>query len=172
VKQPQQPPCGNRRAQIAGELAERFIQDRLSVAELALLVGRRPSTVRRLLNEAGVQAAGPACVGLGQQETARILARRYEGGASIAALVRQTGMDKRVIRAALVEAGVVLPPRHSLTTGEAEQVVARYRAGESIRAVAAGIGCSYGTIRAALHAAQVTLRARGSNRCQVVRPCP
>lgn len=172
VERAQQPLLGKRRWRVAAELAERFIQDQVSVAELARLVGRRPSTVRRLLDEAGIQTAGSACVGLSEQETGRILARRYERGASIAALVRQTGMDKRVIRAMLVAAGVVLPVQHSLTADEAQQVVARYRAGDSIRTVAAGIGCSYGTIRAALHTAKIPLRARGDNRHQIVRPCP
>lgn len=171
MKHPQQPLCGRRRARIAADLAERFIQDQLSVAELSTLVRRRPSTVRRLLTEAGIQTTGPACVGLSKQETARILARRYEAGASIVALVRQTGMDKRAIRTMLVDAGVDLPVSHPLTADEAEQVVARYQAGESIRTLAASMGCSYGTIRAALHAAQVPMRPRGDNRHQGGRPC-
>lgn len=155
-----QPLYGKRRARIAAEVAERFIEDGLSVHELADLVGRRPVLVRRLLDEAGIQAARP-CVGFGEQEMARILARRYEGGASIAALVRQTGMDKRVIRGLLVKAGLVLPVRCSVTTEGAEYVVARYKAGDSIRMLVANIGYSYGTIRTILQASGTQLRPRG-----------
>lgn len=156
----QQKLYGKRRAQIAGEVAERFIEDGLSVQELADLVGRRPALVRRLLDEAGIQAERP-CVGFSEQETAGILARRYEGGASIAALVQQTGMDKRVIRGLLVKAGLVLPVRSPVTPDGAEKVVARYKAGESIRMLVAGIGYSYGTIRTILQASGTQLRPRG-----------
>jgi lambda repressor-like predicted transcriptional regulator len=153
---------GKRRERIAAEVAERFARDRMSVHELASQLGRRPSVVRRLLDEAGVQAAGTPCVGIGEVETARTLARRYEGGASISALVRQTGLDKRVIRGMLSRQGVHLPERHSPDGEQAEQIATRYRAGESIRTLAASMGCSYGTVRTVLLAAGVELRPRGS----------
>ncbi|HEY2701651.1 MAG TPA: helix-turn-helix domain-containing protein [Pseudonocardiaceae bacterium] len=153
---------GKRRARIAAEVAERFARDRMSVHELASQLGRRPSVVRRLLGEAGVQAAGAPCVGISDQETAQTLARRYEGGASISALVRQTGLDKRVIRGMLSNQGVALPERHSPSSQEAEQIASRYRAGESIRTLAASTGCSYGTVRSVLLTIGVVLRPRGS----------
>ncbi|HJP79834.1 MAG TPA: helix-turn-helix domain-containing protein [Pseudonocardiaceae bacterium] len=153
---------GKRRERIAAEVAERFARDRMSVHELASQLGRRPSVVRRLLDEAGVQAAGTPCVGISEQETAQTLARRYEGGASISALVRQTGLDKRVIRGMLSRQGVALPERHSPSAEQSEEIAARYRAGESIRTLAASTGCSYGTVRSALLATGVELRPRGS----------
>jgi lambda repressor-like predicted transcriptional regulator len=153
---------GKRRERIAAEVAERFTRERVSVHELANELGRRPSVVRRLLDEAGVRAAGTPCVGISEQETASTLARRYSHGASISALVRQTGLDKRVIRNLLSSVGVVLPVRHSPTGEQAEWIADRYRAGASIRALAASTGCSYGTIRAALLANGVSLRPRGS----------
>jgi lambda repressor-like predicted transcriptional regulator len=153
---------GKRRERIAAEVAERFARDRMSVHELASQLGRRPSVVRRLLDEAGVQAAGAPCVGISEQETARTLARRYESGASISALVRQTGLDKRVIRGMLSGQGVALPERHSPSAAQAQEIATRYRAGESIRTLAASTGCSYGTIRTVLLSAGVELRPRGS----------
>ncbi len=153
---------GKRRQRIAAELAERFARERVSVHELASELGRRPSVVRRLLGEAGVRAAGTPCVGISEQETASTLARRYCDGASISALVRQTGLDKRVIRDLLSRAGVALPVRHSPTGEQTAWITERYRSGESIRALATSTGCSYGTIRAALLANGVALRPRGS----------
>jgi hypothetical protein len=155
---------GQRRTQLAADIAQRFVQDRLSVQELASQVGHRPVVVRRLLDEAGIYDAGRTLVGTDEQETARNLARRYRQTGSIAALVRETGMDKRLIRRALVDAGVSLPVMRSLSQDEVERVAARYRDGESIRTLAASFGCSYGTIRTVLHAAHVQLRPRGSGR--------
>ena len=134
----------------------------MSVHELASQLGRRPSVVRRLLDEAGVQAAGTPCVGIGEQETARTLARRYESGASISSLVRQTGLDKRVIRGMLSGQGVALPERHSPSREQAAQIASRYQDGESIRTLASSTGCSYGTVRSVLLSAGVELRPRGS----------
>lgn len=155
---------GKRRARIRLEVAERFVQDRSTVFELADQIGRRPGVVRRLLDEAGIREAGRSLVGTDEQETARSLVRRYTDGASIAALVRATGLDKRVIRGMLVSQGVVLPERHSLADDELDQVEVRYRAGESIRELAVSYGISYGTVRAALLALGVELRPRGTTR--------
>jgi hypothetical protein len=153
---------GKHRDRFRAEVAKWFVTDRMTVHDIATMTAKRPSVVRRLLNEAGIAEADTQCVGLSEQETAQSLTRRYEAGASITDLVRQTGMDKRVIRRFLVAAGVDLPVAHSVTGEESAQVVARYRAGDSIRTLAGSIGCSYGTIRAALLAAGVQLRPRGA----------
>lgn len=153
---------GKRRDLARSDVTTWFVTDRMSVSEIATKLGRRPSVIRRLLDEAGVRGTDRHCIGLSELETAESLARRYEAGASISELVRQTGMDKRVIRGFLVQAGVDLPVAHSVTGEETTRIVARYRAGESIRALAASIGCSYGTIRATLQTARVELRPRGS----------
>jgi hypothetical protein len=158
---------GQRRKQLAADLARRFAHDRLSVQELASQLGRRPAVVRRLLDEAGIYESDRIMVGTDEQTTAHGLARRYKQTGSIAALVRETGMDKRVIRRKLMDAGVSLPDRHSLSAEEEDQAIARYRAGASIRTVAASIGSSYGTIRAALHTAHVELRPRGNRHAPV-----
>jgi hypothetical protein len=153
--------CGKQRARIRLEVAERFVQDRSTVFELADQIGRRPGVVRRLLDEAGIREAGRSLIGTDEQETARSLARRYTEGASIAALVRATGLDKRAIRAMLVSQGVALPGRHSLTGDELHQVEALYQAGDSIRELAVSYGSSYGTVRSALLALGVKLRPKG-----------
>lgn len=154
---------GERRKRLAANVARRYVQDRLSVQELARQLGRRPTLVRRLLDEAGICDAGRTLVGTDEQETASTLARRYQRAGSIAALVRETGMDKRAIRSKLLDAGTSLPVRHRLSPDDVTEAVARYRTGESIRTVATRIGCSYGTVRAALHAAQVQVRPRGAS---------
>jgi hypothetical protein len=152
---------GHRREQLAADVAQRFVQDRMSVHDLASQLGRRPAVVRRLLDEAGIYDASRTMIGTDDQQTARNVARRYAQVGSISALVRETGMDKRVIRSMLVGAGVPLPTRHSLTDSETEQIAARYLDGASIRQLAKYFGASYGTVRAALLAARVKIRPRG-----------
>jgi hypothetical protein len=96
-------------------------------------------------------------------------------GESISALVRATGLDKRVIRGMLVAEGMTLPDRRSLGSDEVDQVATRYRAGESICELAVSFGTSYGTVRAALLAARIQPRPRGYHpgvAARVTRPLP
>lgn len=153
---------GKRRKRIAAEVAERFIRERASVHDLAQELGHRPVVIRNLLTEAGISVADVPCIGVSDTEAAATLARRYSAGASITELVRLTGMDKRVVRALLVQADVELPERHSTTSEDAQQIVDGYRAGASIRTLASLTGCSYGTVRAILLSRQVRLRRRGA----------
>lgn len=156
------PLTGKRRVHIAAEVAERFIRDQAGVHELAKELGRRPAVVRHLLAEAGICMADVPCIGVSDEETAATLARRYSAGASIAELVRLTGLDKRIVRKLLVLAGVSLPERHSTTGQEAQRIIAGYRTGASIRTLAADTGFSYSTAREILVAHKVPLRPRGA----------
>lgn len=61
-------PRGRRRAEFATELAERFCDNPVPVEDLAAEVGRSPSFVRRLLEEAGVRMGGMTCVGMPEHE--------------------------------------------------------------------------------------------------------
>lgn len=153
---------GKHRQRVAAAIAERFVRDRIGVHELAAELGRRPAVVRHLLEEAGLCIADVPCIGISDEDTAATLARRYSAGASIVELVRLTGIDKRIVRRLLIQAGVTLPQRHETTTQDAQQIVADYRAGASLRTLANSIGCSYGTVRAILLANEVQLRPRGA----------
>lgn len=153
---------GRQRVQAAAALAERFDPDRLPIRELATEVNRRPSMVRRLLDEAGVHAQGASCVGVAESEVVAALSARYRDGVPIETLSRDTGIDRRVVRRLLTEAGVPLRERHPLPHDQAGWVVEQYRAGATLRRLAELTGCSYSTIRRVLLLAGVTLRAPGS----------
>ncbi|MCA1706087.1 MAG: hypothetical protein LC808_23635 [Actinobacteria bacterium] len=152
---------GQQRQQVAARLAQRFGHDRVPIHDLAREVERRPSTVRRLLDEAGVHAEDTSCVGLNEAELAAMLAARYREGAPIEALSRDTGIDRRVVRKLLTEAGVALRARQPLPADQIDWVIEQYRAGVTLRGLAELSGCSYSTIRRTLQMAGVTLRAPG-----------
>jgi lambda repressor-like predicted transcriptional regulator len=158
-----EPLRGQRRQQLAHTLASRFRRGETSIHKLATELGRRPSTVRRLLNEAGIEVGDGPIVGAAEPHLASELARRYHGGASIAALARQTGIDRRAIRRLLVSAGVSLPDRGARPDGMADTLIQRYNQGASIRSLAALAGCSYSTVRTLLLDEGVTLRSRSSS---------
>ncbi|MGH3907133.1 MAG: helix-turn-helix domain-containing protein [Pseudonocardiaceae bacterium] len=98
VDQPVRPLRGLARRQLADELAQRFQQGPMLIVDLAAEVGRSPSLVRRLLEEAGVRTGGMSCVGMPEAQLVPILAARYRSGVSIDRLHRETGIDWRVIR--------------------------------------------------------------------------
>jgi hypothetical protein len=100
---------GHEREQVAAALAQRFVHEHVTIHELAREVGRRPSLVRRLLNEAGVCAENSPCVGVGESEVTATLARRYRSGVSIERLSEETGIDRRAVRRLLCDAGVSPP---------------------------------------------------------------
>lgn len=157
---------GQQRQEIAAALAERFRRDRMSIQDLAREVNRRPSTVRRLLDEAGVQAEGAACVGVGESDIAATLAARYRSGVPIETLSQDTGIDRRVIRQLLTESGVTLRTRQPLPPERVDWVIDQYRAGATLRALAEITGCSYSTIRRTLRLAGVALRSPGGRSAQ------
>ncbi|ALG06251.1 hypothetical protein AOZ06_04285 [Kibdelosporangium phytohabitans] len=99
-------------------------------------------------------------VGTDESSLAAELARRYLRGATITDLGRQTGIDRRVIRRHLIDAGVSLPDRGARPNALAETLVERYQRGASIRSLADFAGCSYSTVRALLLDEGVTLRSR------------
>jgi hypothetical protein len=92
---------GRRRQQFAATLADRYLAGETSILQLARDVGRRPSLVRRLLEEAGIDVTIPSAE----------LTGLYRGGQSIAALACGTELDRRAVRRLLTEAGVTFPPR-------------------------------------------------------------
>lgn len=153
---------GQHRVQLAAALAERFDPDRVPIRDLATEVNRRPSTVRRLLDEAGVHAEGASCVGATESDIVGALSARYRQGVPIEKLSQDTGIDRRVVRRLLTEAGVSLRERRSLPSGQADWVVEQYRAGVTLRRLAELTGCSYSTIRRALLLAEVALRSPGT----------
>lgn len=152
---------GQQRQEVAAALAERFGHDGLPIRDLAREVNRRPSTVRRLLDEAGVCADGASCVGIAESEIVAALAVRYRGGVPIETLSRDTGIDRRVVRQLLIEAGVPLRTRQPLPHDRVDWVVEQYRVGATLRALAELTGCSYSTIRRTLQLAGVALRSPG-----------
>ncbi|MCA1707840.1 MAG: hypothetical protein LC808_33030 [Actinobacteria bacterium] len=155
---------GQQREQIAAALAHRFVQEQVSIRDLASELGRRPSLIRRLLDEAGVCADTTSCVGVAESEIATVLAARYRDGVPIEQLSDDTGIDRRVIRRLLTEAGVSRPERHPLPVDQSDWVVEQYRAGVSLRELAKQTSCSYSTIRRVLLQAGVALRSSGTTR--------
>jgi lambda repressor-like predicted transcriptional regulator len=151
---------GEPRRRLAQALADRFQRGDASIQQLATEYGRRPSTIRRLLQEAGVTMDDGPMVGVPVNRLASTLASRYRNGASIAALVRQTGIDRRAIRALLISAGISLPERGTRPDDMADMLALRYHEGASIRDLADLAGCSYSTIRTLLLDSGVTLRTQ------------
>lgn len=153
---------GPQRERVAAALAERFDPERVPIRELASKINRRPSMVRRLLDEAGVHAEGAPCVGITESEVAAALATRYREGAPIDRLSRDTGIDRRVVRRLLIEAKVPLRERRPPPPNQTDWVVEQYRAGATLRKLAELTGCSYSTIRRILVLAGVALRSPGT----------
>ncbi|MGH3941627.1 MAG: helix-turn-helix domain-containing protein [Pseudonocardiaceae bacterium] len=106
---------GQQREQIAAALAQRFIQEQVSIRDLASELGRRLSLVRRLLDEAAVCAETTSCVGVPKSEVAAVLAARYREGVPTERLSDDTGIDRRVVRRMLTGEGVSPPERHPLS---------------------------------------------------------
>jgi hypothetical protein len=92
-------------------LSERFAGVPVPVRDLASEIGRRLSTVRRLLSEAGVHITDISGVGLTMSELTAVLATRYRTGVPMERLFRDAGLDDRAIRRLLTEAGVPLRTR-------------------------------------------------------------
>jgi hypothetical protein len=153
---------GSRRQQFARQLADRYVRDRVSIGELAAQVHRRPTLVRRLLLEAGVRIDGDA--GADGPDVAAELAGRYADGESLETLAKNTGIDRRVVRTLLADAGVPIRERHPVPAHQGGWVVEQYLAGITLRELAHRIGCSYGTVRRYLLRAGVGLRSPGGRR--------
>lgn len=157
---------GSQREQTAADLAERFDPERVSIRQLAVEVNRRPSMVRRLLDEAGVHTDDVSCVGVAEPGVTAALSARYLDGVPIDRLSHDTGIDRRVVRRLLTEARVPLRERHPLPPDQTDWVVEQYRAGATLRELAEQAGCSYSTIRRTLLLAGVTLRSPGTRSAQ------
>ncbi|WP_397545445.1 helix-turn-helix domain-containing protein [Saccharopolyspora gloriosae] len=153
---------GGRREVLAQELAELFNRGR-SVQQLASTIGRRPALVRRLLVEAGVRSRSGACIGASDEVICSELAQRYRSGASVTALMEQTGLHRQRIRALLREAGLT-PEPHSTRSPLPPGLIERYQAGASLRQLAQQFGRDHCTIRTMLINAGVSLRAPGRPR--------
>lgn len=154
---------GPRRREVAASLAGRFHAGETSIPHLAESIGRPPSLVRRLLEEAGVVApAWPCCLGLPEDGLAGVLAERYRLGASMDALSRETAIDRRAVRRLLERAGAALPEPSGPPALSTRELVESYRRGASLRELAALAGISYTRVRSVLLAAGVTLRSRGN----------
>lgn len=151
---------GRRRQRFARQLAARYTHHPVPIGELAAEVRRRPSLVRRLLEEAGIQVGGD-----GRREgVAADLADRYAAGDSLETLANDTGIDRRVVRGLLTGAGVVIRERRPLPAERGQWVVEQYRAGTTLRELAGHTGCSYATVRRFLLGAGVHLRPPGGRR--------
>ncbi|MGH3798467.1 MAG: helix-turn-helix domain-containing protein [Pseudonocardiaceae bacterium] len=152
---------GPERERVAAVLAQRFVRGRVPIRELAAEVGRRPSLVRRLLTEASVHTEDTSRVGGAETEIVAALVARYREGIPVERLSRETGIDRRVVRRLVAEAGVRMPIRHPLPVDRIGWVVEQYRTGASLRGLAEVTGSSYSTIRRVLLGAGVTLRSPG-----------
>jgi hypothetical protein len=149
---------GEQRHRLAAELADRFVRDAVPIGELAVQARRRPTTVRRLLGEAGVRTTDLSCVGAATGEIVAALGARYRAGASIRALAADTGIDRRAIRELLAGAGVVLRARPPSSADRIDWLVGQYQAGATLRGLAATLDCSHSTVRRWLLRAGVVLR--------------
>ncbi|HEX4702466.1 MAG TPA: helix-turn-helix domain-containing protein [Pseudonocardiaceae bacterium] len=154
---------GQQRQEVAARLASRFVQDAVSIHDLATELHRRPTMVRRLLAGAGIQDDG-ACIGGEVDAVARVLGDRYLAGASLRKLAHDTGIDRRVVRGLLVGVGVRIPERRAMPEESGNWVIRQYEAGATLRALAASTGCSYATVRRHLLRAGVVLRGSGGRR--------
>jgi hypothetical protein len=152
---------GRQRAQLARRLRRSFEQDAVAVLSLAQAFGRRPSTVRRLLREAGARGDDVNCVGYTDDEVRVAVVGRFRRGVPVCALRHDTGIDERALRKVLQDAGEQLQEHGVAPTGHAVDMRSGYEQGSSIRVVAAEAGCSYGVARRVLLRAGVTLRPEG-----------
>ena len=152
---------GSRREQVAVALAERFGRERVTVLELARMVRRRPSTVRRLLAEGGARGNDVSCVGYTDDEVARAVSRRFRTGVPVGTLHRETGIDEQVLRQLLQAAGERLEQRQAAPVERLADLRSKYERGASIQELADEIDSSYGSIRRVLLGAGVRLRQRG-----------
>lgn len=148
---------GKHREQLRTAFVKRFVKEHMSVEDIAQLVSMPPSVVRALLDEAGVKHP------VSEEKSTRDLVERYNQGASLAALARETGLDTPVVKGILVDAGATLrvPTRHFVPSEHVKQIVTRYRSGESIRSVTDSTPYSYNVVRRTLLNAGVKLRPVG-----------
>lgn len=90
-----------------------------------------------------------------------MVAARYRSGASLTELSGDAGCDWRVVRQALLGAGIVLRTRRHLPAEEIGALAIRYQQGATLRGLARETGYSVTAIRRALLAAGATMRPRG-----------
>lgn len=155
-------PRGSLRRQIAREFPERFRGDPVPIQDLAAKVVRRPSLVRRLLEEAGVRTEDESCLGMPMGEIAAAVATRYQSGVSIDRMSRDTGIDRRRINDLVQQRKAPLRTRNPLPADQVPWVVKQYQRGATLRALADVTGSSRSTIRRKLIDAGITLRGRHS----------
>lgn len=159
---------GRRRAELAEQLLD-LCRNRLfpvTITDLSADYGRRPSVVRQLLAEAGLRSRR-LLIGLPDDKVTAELASHFERGVPVHELHEVTGIDERVIRDRLRQAGVELgawSSRDNLTVS-VPKLAQRYAAGATITDLAMLSGGGYGTVRRVLLDAGVELRLRG-------RPAP
>lgn len=153
---------GQRRAELARRLAHRLRTEHPTVTALAAGIERRPSAVRQLLAEAGVRSRR-LLIGLSDDEVTAQLARRFRSGVPVHELRLVTGIDERVIRERLRQAGVELAKRghRADLTVLVSKLIEMYETGTSLTELATLSGGSYGTVRRVLLDAGVQLRPRG-----------
>jgi DNA-directed RNA polymerase specialized sigma24 family protein len=153
---------GRQRQRFARQLAARYTHNPVPIGDLAAEVHRRPTLVRRLLEEAGIQVGGGTQGH--RQGVAAELADRYAAGDSLETLAKDTGIDRRVVRGLLTDAGVTIRERRPLPAEQGQWVVDQYRGGTTLRELAEHTGCSYATVRRYLLQAGVDLRPPGGHR--------
>jgi hypothetical protein len=155
---------GQHRAELAQQLADRRRVQRftITVLDLAFDIERRPSTVRRLLTEAGVRDRR-LLIGFEDAEITAALIGRFRLRVSVWQMHVDTGIDERVIRDRLRQAGVELEKRSSRDdlTVPVSRLVELYAAGWSLADLAVQSGGSYGMVRRVLLEAGVQFRLRG-----------
>lgn len=153
---------GLRRVELADRLARRLDAEHATVTALAAAFECRPSAVRRLLAEAGVQSRR-LLIGVPDDEVTVQLARRFKQGVPVQELRLVTGIDERAIRTRLRAAGVTLAQRRRRCdlTASTSKLIELYGAGLSLCELAARSGGSYGMVRRLLLDAGVQLRGPG-----------
>ncbi|HEX5403137.1 MAG TPA: hypothetical protein VFX16_12625 [Pseudonocardiaceae bacterium] len=153
------PPSGPERDRLARQVAAGFDRGHpRPIGELATEVRLRPTTVRRLLEQAGVREDQLTCVGSPPEILAASLAARYRVHPFLEPLVHATGLDRRAVRRLLDQSGVARRARRSMPAELADQTAQRYRSGATVKQLAEWTGCTGSTVRRHLIRAGVQLR--------------
>ncbi|GAB2677409.1 hypothetical protein GCM10027271_42810 [Saccharopolyspora gloriosae] len=152
---------GRRRRTLARKLTARFDAGETVIGDLATAIGRKPSLVRRLLEEAGVHTEHSPYIGADDDQLATCLAaRHHQHGDSITALIHDTSLHRARLHALLHHAEQ--PPRRAkAATPPPPGTGQQYLHGASLRELERRTGIDYSTLATKLRAAGVPLRPPG-----------
>lgn len=169
----------------AAKMTRLYVQDRLTLDEVAATVGLAPSTVRRRLLAKGVQLRAPGERGRvgslpSERQAAEQLAEAvawFDEGVEVAEIARRQGLSYRAVRWRLVEkAGRQLParrgrPRALADGGDAERLQ-QWETGEMVRLWREGLTPARIATQLASTARTVRLRLAGEGIDADTPPAP